>query len=79
MRESDYYPEGVSGNEWQIAGGPIFDQDIESSCSNEACPAHAETKIRTVEFEGHGSTAYGIWECDLCGTENNEELEAPEI
>lgn len=62
------YPEGVTGNEWQIAGPSAeFTETLEVQCGNDDCEAFE----RLVEVEGE-TRAYGAeervfeWTCPEC-------------
>ena len=68
------YPEGVTGNEWQIAGASAeFAESREVECGNDECEAFE----RLVEVEGE-TRAYGDervfeWTCPTCGKRDEEE------
>ena len=69
-----YYPEGVTGNEWQIAGPSAeFTESREVECGNDDC----EDFESLVEVEGE-TRAYGEervfdWTCPKCNHEWEQE------
>ena len=63
------YPEGVTGNEWQIAGASGHGSDTqEVQCGNEGCDAFErleEVEGKTTLWEDEGLFE---WVCLTCGT-----------
>lgn len=72
---SGYYPEGVTGREWQIAGGDPLSGEYEVNCRNDECEHSAadNTLLIDLDLEVYDYVAYGTWDCPACGTENDFE------
>lgn len=71
------YPEGVTGNEYDIAGPSAdFSETREVQCGRDECDAF-ET---LVEVEGdtrvYGDTFYFSWTCPTCSTPGEDEYDA---
>jgi hypothetical protein len=65
---SGYYPEGVTGNEYQIAGGSQFDGVRAESCYNEECKMFEVEDVEAeVEIEYYNDTEWYEWKCPTCG------------
>jgi len=69
------YPEGVTGNEWQIAGASAeFDETREVQCGNDDC-----AKFEELVEVGVYTRAYddGVrvfeWTCPTCGKRDEDE------
>lgn len=77
---SGYYPDGVTGREYAIAGadGNMDIEDQKDFCTNDNCPSEGEEQYVTiVDAEYYGSDAWGSWTCEFCGTENEWEGSVP--
>jgi hypothetical protein len=65
---SGYYPAGVTGNEWQIAGGSEFDAVRPEACYNEECKMFEVEDVEAeVEIEAVHGMEYYEWKCPTCG------------
>ena len=65
---SGYYPAGVTGNEWQIAGVSRFDAVRAEACYNEKCKMFEVEDIEAdVEIEDSHGMEYYEWKCPTCG------------
>lgn len=77
---SGYYPDGVTGNEFAIAGAD-GNMDITGEadyCTNDDCPSEGDEQIvDIIDAEYYGSSVWGTWTCEFCGQENNWEGEVP--
>ena len=74
---SGNYPDGVTGNEYAIAG-PDYEQeeDREVECANrDECDFIDTLTVLVYGFEGKRWTR---WTCPECATENEDEWEADE-
>lgn len=71
------YPEGVTGNEYEIAGPDAEYTDTrEDYCRNEECSFFEtvrEVEIDVSEFAGR---VWGEWKCATCGHQNDFEGES---
>ena len=78
---SGYYPDGVTGNEFAIAGAD-GNMDITSQevyCNNEQCAEYDEAQwVDIIDAEYYGSNAWGVWKCPTCETEQEWEGEVPQ-
>lgn len=64
---SGYYPAGVTGNEYQIAGAHEFDTVRPETCYNEECEMFEVEDVEAeVEVELHHDTEYYEWTCPTC-------------
>jgi predicted RNA-binding Zn-ribbon protein involved in translation (DUF1610 family) len=71
---SGYYPAGVTGNEYQIAGGHEFDTVRPSFCDNEECKMYGVEDVEAeVEVELAHGTEYYSWTCPTCGVSRDIE------
>jgi hypothetical protein len=71
---SGNYPDGVTGNEWQIAGAEREYQDERVvSCNNETCADFEENVDLMVDLASHGSDEWGTYTCPTCGTQGEYE------
>ena len=71
---SGYYPEGVTGNEYAIAGGHEFDAVRPDTCENEECKMYGVEDIEVeVEIELAHDTEYYKWICPTCNESKNVE------
>jgi hypothetical protein len=65
---SGYYPAGVTGNEYQIAGGTQYDGVRAEACYNEECKMF---EVEDIEAEVEVEYSYGMeyyeWKCPTCG------------
>ena len=71
---SGYYPEGVTGNEFAIAGA---DKEWEDTrvvhCANEDCAKYDEAQDAMVSLASYGSDEWGTFDCLTCGTQGEYE------
>jgi hypothetical protein len=75
---SGYYPDGVSGNEYQIAGADREYTDTRTLyCSNEDCADFEVEKDIKLDLQSYGSNEWGSWDCPTCGKTNEYEDEIP--
>lgn len=66
---SGYYPAGVTGNEYQIAGGHEYSSVRAETCYNEECKMFEVEDIEAeVEVELAHDTEYYEWTCPTCST-----------
>jgi hypothetical protein len=64
---SSNYPAGVTGFEYQIAGGHEFDTVRPDSCGNEECKMFEVEDVEAeVEVELAHGTEYYSWTCPTC-------------
>lgn len=64
---SGYYPEGVTGNEYEIAGGYEFTRERGDTCENETCEAFGVEDVEVeVDITRYGYNEYYDWECPTC-------------
>jgi hypothetical protein len=74
-----YYPPGVTGREYAIAGAD-YEQEMTVSvtCKNAECKYHDENQdLDDILVEGYGGYQYFAWTCEGCGKEYEEEQEEP--
>ena len=72
---SGYYPDGVTGNEFAIAGADRERSDErEVACDNDDCIACGEDVTVTLDLSSYRNTEWATWTCDKCG--KNVEYEA---
>lgn len=63
-----YYPEGVSGREYQIAGPQAEWSDIRTvSCGNSDCAMFDVEHDVELDLEAYDWQEWGTWRCDECG------------
>ena len=73
---SGYYPDGVTGNEYAIAGADReYTDDREDYCTNEECTAFEQEVTVSVDLSSYGSSEWGTWTCTSCGKEHDYEAE----
>lgn len=73
---SGYYPEGVTGNEYQIAGPEReFSDERTVYCYNDDCEQFENAQDVTFDLQAHGSAEWGSWTCPVCKTEQEYEAE----
>jgi hypothetical protein len=70
---SGYYPDGVSGNEWQIAGGSEYDAERVVYCENEDCELFDEAQDLDCAISANKYTEFLIFTCPTCGTQGEAE------
>lgn len=71
---SGYYPDGVTGNEFAIAGADReWDDEREVTCSNSECDIEGEPQTVEMLLQSYGSTEWADWECPKCGHLNSYE------
>lgn len=72
---SGYYPDGVSGNEPQIAGYDEREVTVEVECTNvDFCEFTGEVEVLVQFTYRDRYVIYGnrYWTCPECGTDNEE-------
>lgn len=78
---SGYYPDGVTGNEFAIAGAD-GNTDVNNQkvwCDNEDCKWFEEEQIvDIIDAEYYNSDAWGTWTCESCKTEHEWEGNLPQ-
>ena len=78
---SGYYPDGVTGNEFAIAG-PDGEIDVAGQtvyCNNENCKQFDEEQdVDIIDASYYGRTAWGFWDCKFCDKEQEWEGELPQ-
>lgn len=73
---SGYYPDGVTGNEFAIAGAEReWSDEREVSCDNDECLACGEEVTITLDLACYGSTEWATWTCPKCGKDNEYEAD----
>ena len=71
---SGYYPEGVTGNEYQIAGADKEWSDTRAVyCNNEDCADFEVWKDLPTDLESYGSDEWGTFTCPTCKTQGDYE------
>lgn len=68
---SGYYPDGVTGNEFAIAGADkewSDDRDV-------TCGKCEEEQTLTLDLSSYKSTEWATWECPKCGETNEYEAD----
>ena len=69
-----YYPDGVSGNEYAIAGADKeWDDERTVYCGNEDCADFEVEKDLMVSLASYGSDEWGTFDCPTCGTQGEYE------
>jgi hypothetical protein len=67
---SGYYPDGVTGNEYAIAGADKEWSDArEVVCTNGECANEDKVVTLTLDLASYRSTEWATWNCPVCGTE----------
>lgn len=73
---SGWYPDGVSGNEYAIAGADREWTDTRAvTCQNEDCTAYDERVDAEVDLSSYGYEEWGAWTCAACGEDGEYEGE----
>jgi hypothetical protein len=73
------YPPGVTGNEYEIAGGVETELTITASCENTECAEYgADVDDQEVLAEAYGGTVTYDWDCPVCGTTSSYERDESE-
>ncbi len=73
---SGYYPEGVTGNEYEIAGATHEDTaERNVYCNNEDCTEFENETWADVNLESYGTREWGTWKCRHCGEMQDYEAE----
>ena len=73
---SGNYPEGVTGNEYAIAGADReWDDERVVYCGNEDCADFEVEKDLMVSLQSYGSSEWGTFECPTCGAQGEFERE----
>lgn len=73
------YPEGVTGNEWQIAGASAeFDETREVQCDNEDCASFEELVEVAGETQAYDFFRVFDWRCPTCDKSQQDEYEYEE-
>jgi hypothetical protein len=71
---SGWYPPGVTGNEYAIAGAEREWTDTRTvKCQNEDCIDYAQRVDAEVDLASYGSDEWGAWTCDSCGKDSEYE------
>lgn len=70
---SGYYPDGVSGNEWQIAGGSEWDDEREVYCGNEDCEMFDQAQNLDCGIVADKYTEFLTYTCPTCGVQDEAE------
>lgn len=78
---SGYYPEGVTGNEYQIAGAQAeYSTERGETCYNEECSSFDVEDVEAeVEIELYNGTEYYSWTCPTCSTARDIERNVEEF
>lgn len=64
---SGYYPDGVTGREYAIAGPDKEYEDTRTVyCENEECNAFEIRVDAEVSLESYRDEEWGLWECAVC-------------
>lgn len=63
-----YYPDGVTGNEWQIAGADEFEDERTVACQNDECEMFEEEQDVQVEISASRYSESFEFTCETCGT-----------
>lgn len=67
---SDYYPAGVTGREYAIAGPDReFTDERMSWCPNMECPLYNEEQDIEMDLTQYGNEEWGTAKCASCSTE----------
>ncbi len=67
---SGYYPDGVTGNEFAIAGADKeWSDEREVACDNDDCLACGEEVTVMLDLASYNSTEWATWTCAKCGKE----------
>lgn len=65
---SGYYPAGVTGNEFEIAGADReWRDERDVYCNNEECESFEEVVTVEIDLESYRDNEWGTWECPTCG------------
>ena len=73
---SGYYPDGVTGNEYAIAGSDREWSDERTVyCQNYNCDIYDEEQEAVVELSSYKNEEWGTWVCSSCEDENVYERE----
>ena len=73
---SGYYPPGVTGNEYEIAGADReWDDTRAVYCGNEDCADFEVEKDLMVSLASYGSSEWGTYECPTCKAQGEYEGE----
>lgn len=71
---SGYYPDGVTGNEFAIAGADKeWSDERDVACDNDECLACGEEVSVTLDLASYGSVEWATWTCAKCGKDNEYE------
>jgi hypothetical protein len=73
---SGYYLDGVTGNEYAIAGADReWDDERSVYCHNEECAEFEIQKDLMVSLASYGSSEWGVYTCPVCDQEGEYEGE----
>lgn len=73
---SGYYPDGVTGNEFAIAGAEReYEDERVVYCQNEDCAEFDEAQDALVDLSSYGADEWGVWTCPTCQTQGEYEGE----
>ena len=65
---SGYYPDGVTGHEYAIAGADREWTDTRRvSCGNGECAEYDVMVDAEVDLSSYGYDEWGVWTCPACG------------
>lgn len=73
---SGYYPDGVTGNEYAIAGPDReYTEKRDVYCDNEECAMFEQEVTADVDLSSYHTSEWGEWNCSTCGKEQQYEAE----
>jgi len=74
-----YYPEGVTGFEYEIAG-PDSEYEAERLvyCTNDNCSDFEKERDVMVQLTAYRYTEWGTWRCVTCNAVNDYDGDVPE-
>lgn len=76
---SGNYPDGVTGNEFAIAGADReWSDEREVYCDNDDCLACGDEVTVMLELSSYNSTEWATWTCSKCGKDVEYEGEVKE-
>lgn len=71
---SSNYPDGVTGNEYQIAGPDhVYTETRNVYCKVEGCKMFEINQDVEMDLECYRGTEWGAWTCSSCGYTNDYE------
>jgi hypothetical protein len=70
------YPDGVTGNEYQISGADReFTDERTVYCPNENCEQYENAQDVTFDLQGYKDQEWGTWTCPVCKLDHEYEAE----